>query len=155
MVIGDFNSVLYTYERMGGEHVHWRETEPLAKCLTNSRLIDLKSKGCYYTWVRRGESGDRKCSKIDRVVFNMEWLSLVPDCTTNFLQPVVSDHYPILIEWDSAKRRVFPFRYNNRWSLLPSYKEFVTSTWNETLVLGDLLYCLLTKLKRLKGEIRR
>lgn len=43
---------------------------------------------------------------------------------------------------------------NNRWSLLSGYKEFVISTWNSTFVSGDPLYCLLLKLKRLKGEIR-
>lgn len=53
MVMEYFNNLLYTYDRIGGEQVHLRETEPLVECLANNGLTDLKSKGCCFTWVRR------------------------------------------------------------------------------------------------------
>lgn len=92
IALGDFNNVLYSFERLGGEQVHWRETKLFVECITENGLIDLKAKGCYFMWVRRGENGDRKCSKIDRALVNMEWLSPMSDSTANFLSPGVSDH---------------------------------------------------------------
>lgn len=68
-------SIMFCTRMKGlGEPLHWRQTEPFVECVAKNGLTDLKARGCYYTWVRRGESGDGKCSKIDRALVNIEWL---------------------------------------------------------------------------------
>lgn len=42
IVLGDFNNVLYSYEWVGGELVHWRETEQFVECVAENGLIHLK-----------------------------------------------------------------------------------------------------------------
>lgn len=56
LVSGDFNNVLFSYERRGGEIVHPRETIPIADCIVVTGLVDLKSSGCLYTWNKGGAS---------------------------------------------------------------------------------------------------
>lgn len=85
IVLGDFNNVLYSYERIEGESVIYIEIEPFVECVAENGLTGPKARGCYYACVRRGDSRDRKCLKNDRAMVNMEWLSLLLDSTTNFL----------------------------------------------------------------------
>lgn len=49
IVLGDFNNVLYSYERIRGEQVYLRETEPFVDCVTENGLADYKVRGCYHT----------------------------------------------------------------------------------------------------------
>lgn len=47
LVAGDFNNVLYSYERIGGDPVHPRETMPFFDCISSTGLMDLKSQGYF------------------------------------------------------------------------------------------------------------
>lgn len=109
LVLGDFHNVLKSYERIGGEPIHPKETSPFQDCLGAIGLSDVKSAGCFFTWVRRSESRNMKCSNIDRALINMEWLSKMPNCQANFLPPRVSNHSPILVEWNASCSKKFPF----------------------------------------------
>lgn len=112
-VMGDFNNVLYTYEKIGGEMVHRKETQPFTDCLSISGFIDLKAKGCYFPWVKRGENGNRKSSNIDWALVNLEWMSILPGIIANFLPQGVSYHSPIIVEWSGTTNKFYPFRFNN------------------------------------------
>lgn len=64
-------------------------------------------------------------SKIDRVLVNMEWLNCIPDCTANFLPPGVSDHSPAILIWNENPKKVSPFRINNKWTTVSSFRATV------------------------------
>lgn len=136
LVMGGFNNVLYTYKRMGSKMVHWRETQPFAECLAGSGLTDLKARGCYFTWVKRGVNGIKKSSKINRALINLEWMGVVPDSIANFLPPGVSGHSPIIVQWNIATNKFYPFRFNNSWPLILGFRDVAKEVWQSTRLCG-------------------
>ncbi|KAF9612608.1 hypothetical protein IFM89_002204 [Coptis chinensis] len=72
-LLGDFNNVLYTNERLGCDAVHPREVEDFMDCVVSSGLSDMKFTGFFYTWSNNAEGDNRKLSKIDMVFVNVTW----------------------------------------------------------------------------------
>lgn len=75
MVIGDLNNVLFSFERVGGDLVHPRETMVLANCVEDTKVIDLKVVGAFYTWSNGRFDNRRIWSQIDRCMVNLGWVS--------------------------------------------------------------------------------
>lgn len=48
--IGDFNSILQTEDRIGGNPVSLAEVVDFAKCVEECGLIELPHQGSQYTW---------------------------------------------------------------------------------------------------------
>lgn len=124
IVSGDFNNVLYSYKRKGGEPVNPRETSPFSDCLLYTGLS--KSTGCFFNWNKWGSTTNRIWSMINRILVNLEWLNKMLNCTVNFLPPGVSDHSPMLILWQQQRFKLFPFRFNNKWTKVEGFSELIT-----------------------------
>ncbi|KAF5180461.1 hypothetical protein FRX31_029952 [Thalictrum thalictroides] len=92
-------------------------------------------------------------SKIDRCMVNVEWTSSFPNSSAEFLHPDVSDHSPILIQWHESKRKSYPFRFNNAWSIHPGFNDLLNNVWNQ-YIHGDPVCVLITKLKLLKMKLK-
>ncbi|KAF5178624.1 hypothetical protein FRX31_031789 [Thalictrum thalictroides] len=69
------------------------------------------------------------------------------------MPPLNSDHSPILLSWVTAHKGLFPFRFNNAWTLKPLFFSLVNSEW-QSQEQGNHVYVLHQKLKRLKGVLR-
>lgn len=93
-----------------------------------------------------------KWSKIDRSLVNLAWLNPMPSCVANFLTSGMSDHSPVLIVWNVNHIRLSPFRFDNKWALIPGFSDLVASSWNEE-VHGDSMYIVCKKIKRLKLKL--
>ena len=52
-VIGDFNSVLYPGDRMGGTDIQDYEVKPFAECLHACDLHEMRGQGPYFTWTNK------------------------------------------------------------------------------------------------------
>ncbi|XP_061362450.1 uncharacterized protein LOC133306185 [Gastrolobium bilobum] len=92
VVIGDFNSVLRQYEKVGGLDVCWRSIQDMQKCLEKCRVSDIGFKGPSFTW-RRGKLQER----IDRACANEAWNVAWPNRVIAHLPFFSYDHRPILI----------------------------------------------------------
>uniref|UniRef100_M1CX15 Endonuclease/exonuclease/phosphatase n=1 Tax=Solanum tuberosum TaxID=4113 RepID=M1CX15_SOLTU len=84
MVLGDFNSLLKTDDRIGGNPVVWAEIMEFNECVLECGLIEFPTHGSRYTWSDKHD-GNKKFSKIDWIFINREWLDAMPTCKALFL----------------------------------------------------------------------
>ncbi|KAF5183828.1 Dnase i-like superfamily protein, partial [Thalictrum thalictroides] len=151
-VLGDFNNVLYSHERVGRSLVHPSETTLLSDCLIEAGLSDLNFTGLLFTWSNNSEGSASSMSKIDRCLVNGSWVNIFRT-QAEFLPQGISDHSPILLFWFTEVRKSFPFRFNNAWTLLPGFKELVAKSWNIT-VYSNPMQALVVKQKLLKAKLK-
>ncbi|KAK6779932.1 hypothetical protein RDI58_022116 [Solanum bulbocastanum] len=135
LVIGDFNSVLNSEDRLGGNPVTWAEVIDLQTCIDTCSLVDLAHNGPRYTWNDRNAS-QRIYLEIDWMFINNEWLTYMSACKAMYLNEVINDHCPIKItfEENNVKTRR-AFKYCNVWSKHPQLKYVILERWS-TLING-------------------
>ena len=98
ILLGDFNVVRYQQERLGGDLSWPPYMTNLNDCCYDAQVDDLKASGIHLTWVKRGNDGDRKSRKLDRVLCNTKWLSCFPLSEAEFLPPSSSTTVPCWFE---------------------------------------------------------
>ncbi|XP_062089161.1 uncharacterized protein LOC133795724 [Humulus lupulus] len=152
MILGDFNEILYSKERVGNK-TNKKPSERFRYCLLHCQMEDLKYSGCFYTWNNKQQAEDRVCSKIDRAVVNPKWADAFPNSKVVFLPKGAFDHCPILVSFyqDTCKGHK-PFWYYKMWRDAKNFGVLVKSSWEEALS-GTPMYKVVKKLKRLKGVL--
>ncbi|PWA33159.1 hypothetical protein CTI12_AA624890 [Artemisia annua] len=113
---GDFNEVLYTFEKVGARGCNMRELEAFAASCQECNLYDLGSRGTSMTWSngRRGATNVQK--RLDRFFTTPDWSILFPSSWVLNLPRVASDHSPILLSQEASpagggKKRGFRFEH--------------------------------------------
>lgn len=86
-LMGDYNNILYSEERVGCEPTHPKEIEYFMDCINKIEVFDMQAIGFRYSWTNFGEGQHRKCSRIDRTMINVEWSTTFPNTTTTFTPP--------------------------------------------------------------------
>ena len=66
---GDFNAIMHYDDRIGSI-MREKEIRPMANCMHQCRLHDVKSMGRFYTWNNKQDGCNRVLSKIDRFLSN-------------------------------------------------------------------------------------
>ena len=74
IIIGDFNAVWHSDDRLNGSIVSDAETEDMEIFLLDISLVEAKSTGPYYSWSNSGVGTDRILSRIDKAFVNATWL---------------------------------------------------------------------------------
>ncbi|KAL0331190.1 UNVERIFIED_CONTAM: hypothetical protein Sangu_1664500 [Sesamum angustifolium] len=94
-------------------------------------------------------------SKLDRVLFNNEWLEAGLRCNAHFSPPgCLSDHSPGIVSiLDPPVSHPKPFRFFNMWADHQDFMATVENGWNLN-VDGTAQFCLCRKLKALKGHLK-
>ena len=98
-ILGDFNSVLYKEDRIGGIKVQDHDVQHQATFLDTYDLQELRWTGAYYSW-----SNKTIWSGIDRVFTNLLWYDTMEFTQTHYLPYELSDHTPLLIMFSSSPR---------------------------------------------------
>jgi hypothetical protein len=120
---GDFNSVCNPQERsivnmLSNEHLFndfiWDLT------LQEIPLLDR-----FFTWSNMQNLPI--LSKLDRVLLNPQWGSVLPNTVVSTLPRITSDHYLLKVEISTNIPRPQIFRYCNNWNLKPGFKDLVLS----------------------------
>ncbi|KAA3455720.1 reverse transcriptase [Gossypium australe] len=131
LVAGDFNEILYYFEKSGGVPRHQRRMEAFRDVLDECQLIDLGYSGSWFTWERGNlpETNIREC--LDRRVANESWMLKFPRGNVQHLVYSSSDHCPILINTDSithppSSRR---FHFESWWTLEESFEGILQDFW--------------------------
>ncbi|KAF5206108.1 reverse transcriptase, partial [Thalictrum thalictroides] len=151
-ILGDFNCVLASTERYGCEPVHPHDIEEFVDCVNTLGLVDLQYSGAFFTW-NKTEGNIRKGSKIDRCLVDVNWSTVFPATVVEFMNPILSDHSPILLSWITEHKSPIPFRFSNAWPLHSSFKETVRAYW-QVPVQGNPICVLTLKLKNLKYALK-
>lgn len=109
LLMGDFNSILNSQERVGGSQVRPSHFVDFHDCIEVVGLFDMRFTGSYLTWINRQEH--RISSKLDRVLVNAEWCTKFPDFEAEFVNlGITSDHSHMIIRsiaQPHSKRRTF------------------------------------------------
>lgn len=71
--MGDFNSVLYSDDRVNGNPVTAKETVDFEHLIEHTDLVEIKSCGHFFSWSNKGQGEKRISSRIDRAFGNTGW----------------------------------------------------------------------------------
>ncbi|KAL5162615.1 Transposon TX1 uncharacterized protein [Glycine soja] len=152
-LIGDFNNVLKTNDRVGGKMVCEKEYKDLRTMMDNTGLAEMDSKGDYYTWSNK-QSENIIYSRIDRILGNTEWFSKNLNLSLTNMTPGISDHAMLCLRDDSVPvKRKARFKYANCVSGMDNFTETVANSWNSTRREGPPMKMLWHKLKKLQPVI--
>ncbi|XP_040956169.1 uncharacterized protein [Gossypium hirsutum] len=151
LVCGDFNEILYSFEKKGGLPRKERRMEAFRKALEDCRLVDLGFSGRRFTWERGNLPETNIQKRLDRGVATERWSDLFLNFLIQHLPHSFSDHCPLLIDTDHNVRRIADqrFRFEAWWILEETFLDVTTSIWENST--GDLMQ----KLGNLKRGLQR
>ncbi|XP_062094258.1 uncharacterized protein LOC133800317 [Humulus lupulus] len=153
IVMGDFNDVLSPEDRFP-YHGNGSELASFQHCAESCRLLDMKFSGNFFTWNNKQAGKDRVYAKLDRVLANENWIGKFPTTEVVFFPEGDMDHSPFMVNFGSLPENKKPFRFFNFWSNLEGYQRTVAESWRKE-VQGTPMFCLITKLKRLRVELKK
>ncbi|XP_070025200.1 uncharacterized protein LOC142181811 [Nicotiana tabacum] len=94
-------------------------------------------------------------NRIDRVLVNFEWMTVLPASTMHYMTKGLYDHSPTIISWDNMKQMGNRhFKYFNMWSMDPDFKGKVAESWSIGIN-GTKMYQIVGKLNILKGVLKQ
>jgi len=88
-VLGDFNAILHTEDRMGGTDVTDSEIRDFADCVFNCELQEMRSTGAYYSWTNK-----TIWTIINRAFHNSHWYNSFNYTHVSYMANSLSDHTP-------------------------------------------------------------
>ncbi|XP_074319673.1 uncharacterized protein LOC141656618 [Silene latifolia] len=149
--LGDFNTVLSPFERLGG-NTYDADMEHFQDCVSICGMEDIPATGALFTWSNKQNSCDRVYSRLDRVIGNQEWLDIFGTSLAHFHPEGLFDHCPCTIMDKSAEiGGKKSFKYFNMWGAAPTFKDFVAMSW-ATEYRGTKIMALETIQKALVGN---
>ncbi|XP_071741231.1 uncharacterized protein [Rutidosis leptorrhynchoides] len=148
-VLGDFNSTVAPNERLR-EEVDVVNMDNFNDFIARANLIDQNIQNDMFTW--DGPGG--KKSRIDRILVNIEWLSLWPGAVVIAGDKNMSDHKPLI--W--GEKYLFwgpkPFRFFNGWFEFRKFIEVCKNFWFSYEVQGYSAHIVFSKCKLLKKDLK-
>nr|XP_025628421.1 uncharacterized protein LOC112721586 [Arachis hypogaea] len=142
--MGDFNEILQIEDRKGLQSLPG-SAEEFKSWVQDMQLVDLPLTDRKFTWFR-GQS----CSRIDRVLVNIEWVEEFPDIRLKGGPRGLSDHCPLIVEDIRGRGGPRPFRSLDSWF---THEDFLRMVKNEWRTLGEGPF--LEKLKALTLPLRQ
>ncbi|KAL3733434.1 hypothetical protein ACJRO7_022887 [Eucalyptus globulus] len=131
LCIGDFNEVLYHWEKFWRKEVHRYRIAAFRDFLDACSLMDIESKGCVFTWSNNREGNALVKKRLDRAICNMEWWVLYPNVEAFAFLAIGSDHSPILLSLNPTKlKRKKMFRFETYWLEHSECEEVVKKAWH-------------------------
>ncbi|EOY34748.1 Uncharacterized protein TCM_042328 [Theobroma cacao] len=149
LVGGDFNIILKREERLYGSAPHEGSMEDFASVLLDCGLLDGGFEGNPFTW-----TNNRMFQRLDRVVYNHQWINMFPITRIQHLNRDGSDHCPLLIScFISNEKSPSSFRFQHAWVLHHDFKTSVEGNWNLPIN-GSGLQAFWSKQHRLKQHLK-
>ena len=120
--MGDFNSIVYTKGRIGGDAVTDRDVQEFTSFLNQTGLCEMRNIGAYYSW-----SNKTIWSRIDRSLINTLWHATFDFTQMHYLANSLLDHTPLLLHFPTSPNQ---------------------STFSDTVIYGTPILILKEYLKR-------
>jgi hypothetical protein len=128
VVMGDFNEILYSFEKEGGRTRPNKFLLAFQEALIDCGLTDLGYTGDKFTWHRGGIR-----ERLDRAIACDEWRGKFPDATVENLNYSRSDHRPLLLSFGetptSERQGRALLRFEARWLKEKSFHQVVADAW--------------------------
>ncbi|KAA3468467.1 Exo_endo_phos domain-containing protein [Gossypium australe] len=137
LVAGDFNEIMYSFEKRGGLPRDQKRTEVFRDTLEECRLMDVGYSEAWFTWEKGNLPETNIRERLDRGVANEKWFTLFPMGSVQHLPHSFSDHCPLLVHTDTW------------WTLEDSFEEALKDIWESSSgTLVDKLKTVQTGLKK-------
>ncbi|RAL43220.1 hypothetical protein DM860_010002 [Cuscuta australis] len=151
VVIGDFNNPLHIEDRKGGNPIGWEDIADFRNCVVACGLEEMPTQGAFFTWSNRQGQGHRIYSKIDRALYNLDWMSTY---NTKIIvkEEGLLDHTPLII-YTSFEKTCKSFKFCDMWTKDPKFPKLVEKIWMENIQ-GRPMYQVCKKLKALKKPLK-
>lgn len=135
LVMGDFNKILYSFEKMGGWNRSEKQMQEFREALVSYNLIDLGHRGDFFTWSNNHEE------HLDRAVPNPQWMQIYVMYNVEGLGARSSNHKPIYLSFHShsQRQRSEVFRYVPSWYLEEDFSQQVEQLWNEAPINNNVV----------------
>ncbi|XP_058725579.1 uncharacterized protein LOC131596860 [Vicia villosa] len=148
---GNFNAVSAQEERVGvAGSRHRKEISQFQDFITEMKLVDIPTIGGKYTWFN---SNGKSMSRIDRFLLSESFIEDWNIEGQYIGARDISDHAPIWIKNNRKDWGPKPFKFNNGCLKHPDFENFVKEEWGKIVVKGRGDFCLVEKLKILKGRL--
>lgn len=127
IVMGDFNSMLFPHDALGGSSRRNSDMEDFFHCVEDVELFDVVYTGIQHTWCQKPKEEGGLRRKLDRVMANIEFTSSFDDARVKFLPRSISDHAPSVLSFKggSSKRQV-GFKFDNYLVEHPDFRSTVS-----------------------------
>ncbi|XP_019434814.1 PREDICTED: uncharacterized protein LOC109341364 [Lupinus angustifolius] len=117
-------------------------------------LNNLLTSGAQLTRSNRRIGSDTTEKRLDRALFNEDWINALNHSTCCTLPRVASDHHPLLLFANSQVHpRHSPFKFHKMWLLNSDCRRLVADVWRIEVV-GCPMFILSQKLRNLKKELK-
>ena len=147
-LMGDFNTLRFKDDRIGGNEVQEGELRELANLLETCEIHELKSTGAYFSWTNR-----TIWSRIDHVFLNDLWYDVFDYTHSSYLANSLSDHTPIILQFPSSPKARPNFQYCDMWSKHKDFERIITTPKHSTN--GSAMDSLCWYLNRIRAPLRR
>lgn len=112
MVIGDFNSVLTSEDKVGGQPVASSSNRGLSRVINHNGLMGFE--GFAFTWNNRRGGMANIQERLDRGFVNDAWRIRFPNATITHLPRIQSNHKPLLLQLKPIRDNLpKPFRFES------------------------------------------
>ncbi|XP_057746905.1 uncharacterized protein LOC130966153 [Arachis stenosperma] len=115
--LGDFNEMLHVEERKGTNSLPV-SAEEFKNWVHDMQLMDLPLNDRKFTWFR-----GRSCSRIDRVLVNIEWTEKFSELRLKGRPRRLLDHYSLIVEDNRVGGGPRPFRSLDSWFTHEDFSE--------------------------------
>ena len=132
LMLGDFNEVLSSEDKYGGNQINLNRAMEFKDCLDNCNFLDLGFAGPKFTWTNKRPLTNLILERLDRCFANPRWRMLYPEATVTHLPRTFLDHCPVLIEVIGSRTNVVnkPFYFHTMWLLHPQFPKVVEDAWS-------------------------
>ncbi|KAF6157633.1 hypothetical protein GIB67_037206, partial [Kingdonia uniflora] len=154
-LLGDFNAIQSSREKVGGIPVPRHTIVEFMNCLQMAGLVDCKFQGNFLTWSNKSTRGKRVAVKLNRVLINSQWMNTFNYSQAKFLNPIVSDHSPYILNITSpSSSNPKPFKFYNCWVDDSEFLDVVKNAWKFQIE-GNATFIFVSKLKNVKKKLKK
>lgn len=125
---GDFNTVLFCNEKIGGAPANQASCSAFFECINECHLLDLDFDGPSFTW-KHGQLLER----LDRVLRNAACQELFPEASVTHLPLPPSDHCGLWVRTSMARKRKGYFKFLVPWLDHPKFKTRMVNSWHNSM----------------------
>lgn len=151
-LLGDFNSILYDHEKLGGSARNsWRDSARFHEVVNDCGLIDAGYQGPPFTWLKGA-----LMERLDRMLINNEWRLRFQQAVVHHLPPLKSDHRPLLVKFQrdpQPNRFRRPFRFYAGWLSHEDFPNFLSKCWDQGSDWSDKMLTLQSSLRKWNDDV--
>lgn len=128
LICGDFNAILTTEDRLHG--CQDNETVEFESFIDAAEVVEIQSKGSFFSWSNKALGSNRNASRIDRGLANHAWFQAFEHSDLVFHPPGLSDHCPLVFnlhQRSSTGGKLF--RFFNAIADHEKFEEVVSEAW--------------------------